>query len=323
MSVVHAIFEKLQIEYKPLKDGEELRFRCVNPKHSDSNPSADINVSTGLFICRSCGFKGNLEKLIKVVSGEDVNLEDYVTPQEEFKFKIQNIYRQSLKNIGRYDDIIQFDDTMSNELVNFKPAILCKEAHDYLTGQKRKLTKETIERYNLLYSDTGDYRNRVIIPYVKNGKLIGFNSRYIYDGDKKFRYMYFLSHTQFEDYIYGLDCVDGNEYCILVEGPFDLMILTQLGYKNVISTLSTRISEKHLQHIIPFKKIIFCFDDDKESKAGQKAVMNTANLILDISPQKQLYYCRLPEGKDPTEATEDEVKQAFNKLIPIKRKKDD
>lgn len=320
MSVVHAIFEKLQIDYIELKGGEELRFRCVNPKHSDSNPSADINVNTGLFICRSCGFKGNLERIIKVVSGEEVDLSEYVTPHEEFKFKIQNIYRQSLKNISRYDDIIQFDDTMSNELVNFKQAISCKEANDYLTGPKRKLTKETIERFNLMYSDVGDYRNRVIIPYFKNGKLIGFNSRYIYDGDKKFRYMYFLSHSQFEDYIYNIENVTSNDYCILVEGPFDLMILTQLGYKNVISTLSTRVSEKHLQHIIPFKKIIFCFDDDKESRAGQKAVMKTAEMILDVSPQKQLYYCKLPEGKDPTEATEAELKAAFDKLIRIKKK---
>jgi DNA primase len=132
--------------------------------------------------------------------------------------------------------------------------------------------------------------------------------------------MYFLSHSQFEDYVYNLENVVDDTYCIIVEGPFDLMILTQLGYKNVISTLSTRVSEKHLQHIIPFKKIIFCFDDDKESKAGQTAVMKTANLILDISPQKQLYYCRLPEGKDPTEATEAELKAAFNKLIMIRKK---
>lgn len=323
MSVVHAIFEKLQIDYVELKGGEELRFRCVNPKHSDSNPSADINVNTGLFICRSCGFKGNLERIIKVVSGEQVDLSQYVAPHEEFRFKIQNIYKQSMKGIARYEDIIQFDDTMSNELVNFKKACECKEAIDYLTGPKRKLSLDTINDHNLMYSSEGDYKNRVVIPYYKNGKLIGFNSRYIYDGDKKFRYMYFLSHSQFEDYIYNLENVVSDDYCILVEGPFDLMILKQYGYKNVISTLSTRVSEKHLQHIIQFKKIIFCFDDDKESKAGQKAVMKTAEMILDISPQKQLFYCRLPEGKDPTEATEDELKESFNKLIPIKRKKDD
>jgi len=323
MSVVHAIFEKLQIEYTELKNGEELRFRCVNPKHSDSTPSCDINTHSGLFLCRSCGFKGNLEKIIKVVSGEEVDLTQFISPDEEFRFKINNIYRQSLKGIGRYEDIIQFDDTMSNELINFKPALECKEAVEYLTGSKRKLTEETIKRHNLMFSDTGDYRNRVIIPYYKNGKLIGFNSRYIYDCDKKFRYMYFLSHSQFEDYIYNFENANSYDYCILVEGPFDLMILNQLGYKNVISTLSTRVSEKHLQHIIGFKKIIFCFDDDKESKAGQKAVINTANMILEISPNKQLFYCRLPEGKDPTEATEDELKESFNKLIPIKRKKDD
>jgi hypothetical protein len=82
MSVVHAIFEKLQIEYVEHKNGEELRFRCINPKHSDSSPSADINTLTGAWLCRSCGFKGNLERLIKVVSGEDVDLSKYVSLDE-------------------------------------------------------------------------------------------------------------------------------------------------------------------------------------------------------------------------------------------------
>ena len=323
MSVVHAIFEKLQIEYVEHKDGEELRFRCINPKHSDSSPSADINTLTGYWLCRSCGFKGNLERLIKVVSGEDVDLSQYVSLDEEFRFKVQNIYKQSLKGISRYDDIIQFDDTMGNELKNFKPAMECDEAVKYLTGVKRKLTEETITSHKLHYSSEGDYKNRVIIPYFKNGKLIGFNSRFIYDGNKKFRYMYFLSHSQFEDYVYNLENVVDNDYCVIVEGPFDLMILRQLGYKNVISTLSTRVSEKHLQHILQFNKIIFCFDYDKESKAGQKAVIKAANLILEISPNKQLYYCKLPEGKDPTEASEDELKEAFNKLIRIKKKQND
>jgi hypothetical protein len=319
MSVVHAIFDKLQIEYTEQKDGEELRFRCINPKHSDSSPSADINTSTGLWLCRSCGFKGNLERLIKVVSGENVDLSQYVKPDEEFRFKVQNIFKQSLKGIGRYDDIVQFDDTMGNELKNFKPALSCGEAVKYLTGPKRKLNDQTIKDHNLYFSAEGDYKNRVIIPYFKNGKLIGFNSRYIYDGDKKFRYMYFLSHSQFEDYVYNLENVVDDTYCIIVEGPFDLMILRQLGYKNVISTLSTRVSEKHLQHIIKFKKIIFCFDDDKESKAGQKAVIKASNLILEVNPNKPLFYCKLPEGKDPTEATEAELKAAFNKLIPIRK----
>lgn len=323
MSVVHVIFEKLQIEYTELKAGEELRFRCINPKHSDSSPSADINVNTGAWLCRSCGFKGNLERLIKVVSGEDVDLTEYIKPDEALRFKVQNIYKQSLKGIGRYDDIIQFDDTISNELQHFKPAAECEESLKYLTGNKRKLTELTIIEHKLYYSSEGDYKNRVIIPYFKNGKLIGFNSRFIYDGDKKFRYMYFLSHSQFEDYIYNLENVVDDAYCILVEGPFDLMMLNQLGYKNVISTLSTRVSEKHLQHIIKFKKIIFCFDDDKESKAGQKAVIKAANLIFDVNPNKQLFYCKLPEGKDPTEATEAELKAAFDKLIRIKKKQND
>ena len=48
--------------------------------------------------------------------------------------------------------------------------------------------------------------------------------------------------------------------------------------------------------------------------------MKTAEMILDVSPQKQLYYCKLPEGKDPTETTEDELKQSFNKLIPKKKR---
>ena len=58
------------------------------------------------------------------------------------------------------------------------------------------------------------------------------------------------------------------------------MYLVQCGYKNVISTLNTNISRKQLTKILNFKKIIFCFDNDEKTKAGQNAVLKHASDIL-------------------------------------------
>ena len=58
----------------------------------------------------------------------------------------------------------------------FMPATRDITSLNYLV-KKRKLTKDTIKRYRLKYCKTGQYADRIIIPYYMNDELIGFNSQ--------------------------------------------------------------------------------------------------------------------------------------------------
>jgi DNA primase len=235
--------------------------------------------------------------------------------------KIGSIYKTSVGNILSYENDADFSKQYEIESENFIPAEKSKKAYAYLTGDKRKLKLETIRKFGLLYARTGKYENRIIIPYSLNGKIIGMNSRFVGDCDSSKRYRYLINESRFENYIFNYDKAIDDKYCILVEGPFDLMYLVQCGYKNVVSTLNTRMTNGHIEKLMKFKKIIFCFDNDERTQAGQKAVLKHATTILKHIPDMLLYTVPLPTDTDANECEPDILNECFGKLQRLKMEK--
>ena len=317
-NTVEQIFDKLNISYKSTSGGKELQFNCVCKDHADTHASAFINSATGLWHCFGCLKSGNLKTLVRIVSGGEIKWESLVTPKDSLKMKIGSIYKTSVGQILSYENDADFINAFLLESENFVPAEKSKRAYNYLTGEKRKLTLKTIRQFKLMYARTGKYENRVIIPYSLNNKIIGMNSRFIGECDSSKRYRYLINEVRFENYIFNYENAIDNKYCILVEGPFDLMYLVQCGYKNVVSTLNTRLSNGHIQKLMKFKKIIFCFDNDERTQAGQKAVLKHAKNILEYIPDMLLYTVPLPTDTDANECEPDILGECFGKLQRLK-----
>lgn len=317
-----SILEKLNVPYKRVSNGKELQFRCVNPKHEDRNASCFMESSSGLWHCFSCQMSGNLNSFVKLVSGETLDLKNVMTQGESILMKIRNNKKFSAENILEYERDADFRLQFQIEEDNFIPALQNELAKDYLLT-KRKLTAQTVKDFDLRFAYRGRYENRVIIPYWLDGKIIGMNSRYIGECESSYRYRYMVNSKKFDDYLFNYGNVVSGDLCVLAEGPFDLMYLHQCGFKNVISTLNTRMSKGHLKKLLGFKSIIFCFDNDEETKAGDKAVEKHASEIFSINPNKPVYKVKLPNGKDPNECSLEELKKCFGKLRKLKPKKED
>lgn len=301
-----------------MNGGRELQFRCICPNHNDRHASACISTESGLWHCFSCGESGNLRRFVKIAGGEDIDIRNFIKPDDDLKMRMDKIYRNSANNMLKYENDIKFQEMFWTEYNdNFVDADTNKVSYAYLC-RKRKLTLQTIQRFSLMYSVGGQYDKRVIIPYFENGMIIGFNSRYVGKCDSSYRYRYNINHSRFESYLYNFENVESYNYCILVEGPFDLMYMVQCGFKNVISTLNTRVSKGHIKKLLKFRKIIFCFDNDMETHAGQKSVEKHASEILSICPTVKLYTVKLPEGKDPNECSPEELKEVFSHIHPIR-----
>jgi DNA primase len=240
---------------------------------------------------------------------------------DEFKMTMESIYRKSAETILTYENDYDFIEAYKAECENFVDISENRNALRYIR-KKRKLSNATIEHFGLKYARTGTYEGRVIIPYYRNGIIIGFNSRYIGECSDGFRYRYMINRHRFDDYLFNEESIVGRNYCILVEGPFDLMYMHQCGFTNVISTLNTRMSNGHLKKLIGFKKIIFCFDNDEETQAGQNAVIKHAKTILKYRPQLPVYTVKLPVGKDPNECDIEELENALCHLHRIRIKTD-
>lgn len=312
--LIASFFLKFGIKFTEHKGGRELLFRC--PFHDDRKPSMWMNTTSGKYHCFACQAGGHsLAQFIKRLTGETIKIEDYLTEIDNFNSMLKQIYERSTSNILANQSAFEFMKICENEFYNFSPVFKNELAYNYLK-EKRKLSDATIKKFKLKYATDGDYKNRIIIPYYKGTNLVGFNSR-LMAANKEFlkehRYRYLVNNSEFSDYVYGLENVTSDDYVILVEGPFDLMYVTQCGFRNVISTLTTRITPSHYFKFSDAKKIIFCFDND-ENKKGYEGALKSAKMIHELDSEKPIYIMRLPDFKDPNECTIEELEQAKKKL---------
>jgi len=316
-NLIETFFNKFGIKFTSHKNGREFLFRC--PFHNDNKPSMWMNTITGKYHCFACLAGGHsLEQFIKRLTGETIKIEDYLTEADYFTSLVKQIYENSARNILGIQNTFDFLKICEQEFTNFGPVHSNSMAYQYLKS-KRKFTDKTINDFKLKFAVDGDYKDRVIIPYFKGDHLVGFNSR-LTGATKEFlkdcRYRYLVNMSEFNDYVYGLDRVVGNEFVIVVEGPFDLMYLYQCGFKNVISPLTTRLTSSQFFKFHEAKKIIFCYDND-ENKKGFEGMMKAANLIFKLDDSKQIYSMNLPDFKDPNECSLDELVYASKHLKKI------
>lgn len=317
LHAIEAVFEKLGIQGSLYKNGQEILFRC--PFHNDHRASMSMNTTTTQYHCFSCGAGGgSLKSFIEKLTGEKIDFRQFVKEEDELIAKINAIYKTSADNILCYENDADFQLRFNEEFTNFIPAIKSEVAYSYLKD-KRKLSDATIQAFRLKYAVRGDYESRVIIPYFSKTTILGFNSRLI-GADKAFlkdlRYRYLINTVAFKGYIYNYENLVGNDYCILVEGPFDLMWMVQCGFKNVISTLTTRVDYEHIFNLTRFKNFIFCFDND-DNNAGYNAVIKASEMIHNCLPDRNIMFMALPPGSDPNECSKETLEFSMKRLRRI------
>lgn len=316
--IIEAVLMRFGFDYKPISGGTKYLMKC--PFHQDNKASLTVRADSGLYGCFACGTTGpDIKHFLRRLAGDNVDIREFVSEKDELDMKLNKLYTRSALKLIQYDEYVDFLAAYTYESQGFVKALSNEIASKYLL-EERKLSKNTVMNFNLKYCVSGRYEGRVIIPYSMNGRIIGFNSRLIgvdkSDG-KEQRYRYLIAQKDFEGFLYNHENIINKKYCILVEGPFDLMYMVQNGYDNVISTLNTRISVEHLLKISEFQKIIFCFDNDK-SEVGKKSMMKAAQHILSILPEKDIYFVDLPYGKDPNECNAEELKESFGKMKKLK-----
>lgn len=85
---------------------------------------------------------------------------------------------------------------------------------------------------------------------------------------------------------------------IVVEGYLDVLTLSQYGFKHVVATLGTSLTEKHLEILFrEVPELTICFDGDT---AGREAARRVLLLSLPMMKEgRRLRFVFLPEKEDP------------------------
>ena len=278
--------------------GVEVNGLC--PMHKkrtgkeDQHPSWWINSETGVHICFSCGYKGNIYTLVSDVKGISYfDAQDYIGERAELPL---DALMRRIKDLPEY---IQPEE----------PVIAMSEARlaVYTTPpdielKKRFLTRDAVTLHGVLW-DTKNEAWILPIRDADNSALLGWQ-------EKGARGRFFKNQpagVKKSKTVFGVQLMSSTKTLIVVESPLDAVRLTGLGH-NAISTYGAIISEDQAKIMRRASKIIAAFDNDK---AG-----HTANEQIRVMARKygmDLFYFnyRGIDVKDVGDMTEAEVEHGI------------
>lgn len=278
--------------------GVEVNGLC--PMHKkrtgkeDQHPSWWINSETGVHICFSCGYKGNIYTLVADVKGISYfDAQDYIGENSEVP--LDSLMRR-IKDLPQY---VQPEE----------PVIAMSEARlavytepPDIELKKRFLKRGAVTVHGVLW----DANNEAWILPIRDadtGALLGWQ-------EKGARGRFFKNQpagVKKSKTVFGVQIMSATHDLIVVESPLDAVRLTGLGH-NAISTFGAIISEEQAKIMRRASKVIAAFDNDK---AG-----HTANEQIRVMARKygmDLYYFnyRGIDVKDVGDMTEAEVEHGI------------
>lgn len=173
------------------------------------------------------------------------------------------------------------------------------------------------------------FRGRVMFPISdSSGRVIAFSGRIFEDDGKSAKYLNSPETPIFSKsaVLYGIDkakeSIRKNNFSIIVEGQFDLILSHQAGFKNTVASSGTALadSDKSKDNNINnlglisrlSQNIIFIFDGDK---AGFAASLRATPLALALFSDMNVKATEIPEGMDPADLISQKGPDAWREVI--------
>lgn len=264
-----AVKDLLKLKHIPFNiSGKDYLIKCLNPEHTDTNPSCRVDKITGVTHCFSCGFKTNLFKFYGILTNNtSVRI-------AKLKEKLRVLSELSL-------------------------GVPLPEGHKPWTTKFRGISVETLKHFGAFSTDKEpDLEDRIVFPISDiTGKTVVFQGRHaLSDGQPK--YVFFPKERPVP--LYPSMLSNKSTSIVLVEGIFDLLNLYDKGMRNVVCTFGTSklykdTADKLLAYkVMGVEKIFILYDGDtagREAAAKLKPLIEEANYIVEV--------INLPDGDDP------------------------
>lgn len=252
-------------KYLDVRSSRGSEYNVLCPIHDDSDPSMDINVEKGVFICRSCGVKGSLKTLAHAIGAPwhggavEYSVDVVRRKLQKLKDRQQESYNHSEIELTRY-------------------RFPCKYWTDPMP-EGRGFSPDIVDLFELGYDFLP---NAATIPIRDlNGKYLGITRRFLdADAEKKYKDPKGFSKATV---LYGAwqATHDPRDYLVICEGPLDAVAVWQAGHPAVAqfgSSLS--VLQRRVLRNLGATTIVLAYDNDK---AGEKCTSRT--LGFDIDPR--------------------------------------
>lgn len=312
------------------RNGKNYLGLC--PFHSEKTPSFNVNAEKGFYHCFGCGKSGDAIEFLKEY--KQIGFVDAVKELADFA-GIQIDFGEKSEDKQNPNAPLYEINNQAARLYNtlLMSTTLGEQARHYL--EERGIDADTIKYFNIglapeeedfIYQNLSSkfeedilvnsglfhysnrkvfdaFTNRIMFPITNEyGQTIGFSGRKWQENDSaKAKYIN-TSVTAIFDKSFELWNLDRAKPSItkqrevyLMEGFMDVIAAYKAGITNVVASMGTALTEKHVRRLKTFaKNFVLVYDGDS---AGQNAIYKALELI----GEAQVQIVKVPEGLDPDE----------------------
>ena len=338
-------------EYVPLKNaGSNWRGLC--PFHRENSPSFMVSSEKQIWHCFGCGKGGDVISFIKEIEGIEF-IEALRILAKKAGVELKSFSQKTNSKNNRLLDILDLSAKYFHKsLLESKEAEAARQylndrrltgetIEDWLIGyspeswerlleflKSRGFSDEEIflsgmsikrERMSGYYSR---FRGRIMFPINDlNGNVVGFSARVLPGGDEKMGKYINSPQTPVYDksrIIFGLDkakfFIKSEDIAILVEGQIDVLTAYQHGFKNIVASSGTALTEAQLNLLKRYSNnISLSFDMDKAGEMAADRGIRTA-MKMDMN----IKVIEVPNGKDPDECIKNNPEEWRNAVLRAK-----
>jgi len=313
--------------------GKEFVGLC--PFHQEKTPSFSVNPAKQLFYCQGCKVGGNAFDF--VMKRDRLEFKDALRQLAQLAgIPVAEIHRDGQKP-GEMQvlrdaqsaacmffekqlaspagqaarDYLASRGFTADSIQRFRIGLALDSWDGLLNALSRKFAPPQLALAGLVKpreSGSGFYdafRNRVMFPIRDaEGRIIAFGGRVMPGSDDKAKYLNSPETALFEKgrCAFGIDLarekILASRLAAVVEGYTDVVMAHQFGCTNVVSTLGTALTPRHMALLGRFAdKVVLLFDPDS---AGDTAVDRAVELFL-TQDKVEIAVAGLPDGLDPDE----------------------
>ena len=324
-------------------------FIGVCPFHDDHKPSMYVSPAKQIFKCFACGAGGGVFQFLtlydKVAFPEAVR---DLAERAHIPLPIEAAGPAAPQGLSKAE-LAQVTAFAAGFFRTGLRGPAGAAALEYARG--RGLTDESIERFSLGYAPNGwdgllqaarakglgdrqlvaaglaiaretggcydRFRNRLMFPILDlTGKVIAFGGRAL-DAEERAKYLNSAESILFDKSStlfamnWSREAIVSSGQAVVVEGYLDALIPLQAGVGNVVATLGTSLTDRHVRLLSRYaREAVLVFDADA---AGAAAAERALELFL--AQRVNVRVATIPAGKDPCDYTLAEGPEAMNRLL--------
>ena len=208
------------------------------------------------------------------------------------------------------------------------------------------ISEDEAVRAGVLHQDddggTRDFfRGRLMFPiHDRRGRIAGFGGRALDDSNPKYLNTPATSIFDKRSTLYGMhlaaEAIRSGRSGVIVEGYMDTIAAHQFGYRNVVASMGTALTEQQVAQLKPMApSFVLALDPDAAGQEatlrslesawhqiGQRrsAVMNSSVGVLHQREPVSIGIAALPEGKDPDDLIRNDAaewKRLTSEAVPL------